>query len=133
MSTCIKYNCNESPLVHSSKKYVISQRILSRLVDVPHLSIKHFNGTFNCIDAYGDQSVLAIYLYIRLREFIHEKQNGLFAAGENPIVLAKTIKNFISSKETFKKDVIVKNTSVRFNYCTVGKQFDVWYKSHFEK
>lgn len=60
-------------------------------------------------------------------ELVIENKNGLFAQGANSEALAEKLIEFISKKGTFDTEQIVKTTE-KYNYATVGKQFDELYR-----
>jgi glycosyltransferase involved in cell wall biosynthesis len=61
-------------------------------------------------------------------ETIKHGINGLFSRGNNPAYLATTIKDFIEKKYQFDNMSIAEDTSSKYNYQLVGKQFDDWYE-----
>jgi glycosyltransferase involved in cell wall biosynthesis len=64
-------------------------------------------------------------------ELIREGENGLFAAGENAVLLAEKIKMFLNRKDTFNKQAIAATAAATYNFRKIGKQFADLYTDLF--
>lgn len=62
-------------------------------------------------------------------EIIKENENGIFAPGERPGLLAEKLLWFIQNQQQFDHSAIATRAQSEYNYKVVGEQFSKWYDS----
>lgn len=62
-------------------------------------------------------------------EIVNEGVNGMFVAGEAPLLLAKKLDQFIEQKNTFDANRIAEAAAARYNFEKVGAQFIELYQN----
>ena len=80
--------------------------------------------TFGCviIEAHAAGIPVIVSDIPVFHELVTENENGFFVKGNNPETLAIKLEEFILNKKVYDKNKII-NSSLKYSYTTVGKQF----------